>query len=49
MKIKHIVEYEITIILSHTTRVDKKGEGREIYDEVQKYINKQTITYKTRK
>jgi hypothetical protein len=39
MKIKHIVEYEITIILSHTTIVDKKGEGREIYDEVQKYTN----------
>ena len=48
MKIKHIVEYEITIILSYTTIADKKGGG-EINDEVQKYINKQTITYKTGK
>jgi hypothetical protein len=44
MKIKHIVEYEITIILSHSTIADEKGEQQEINDEVQKYINKQAIT-----
>ena len=45
MKMKLIVEYEITIFLSHTDTVDKKGRDKKT--DIQKYINKQTITYKS--
>jgi hypothetical protein len=36
MKMKLIVEYEITIFLSHTNTVDKKGGDKKT--DIQKYI-----------
>ena len=45
MKMKLIVVYEITIFLSHTNTVDKKGGDKKT--DIQKYINKQTLTYKS--
>jgi hypothetical protein len=40
-----VLEYEMTIFLSHTNTVDKKGGDKKT--DIQKYINKQTITYKS--
>ena len=35
MKMIHIVEYEITIILSHTNIVDRKGgDKRQLYNNI---------------